>query len=453
MSRHNKHVNVDGDITEMKHLRMQVLDNVALSSSDNGGSHGEEGSNSEGEEGRLGEAYDIKATAKKENGGKDIIPAATDSTTRVDIEKDIVKNEKKEAELSSSIVPKEKKCSSEDFGGDAGDNDGGRSNAVGEGGIDPIALRRQQIQQIMQTPGAFQIFPNRQSAAAIDDDEDADTREEQQQDVEAPPTPLDAHVYSDEIDESLVQQRIRERTVAASTVRPIVSKDNDQNEPSSRQKEPGNDRVCGRDKNALIIFLTGVTIILAGTVVILAVALSRTTSNVNDGDDATKGVGDTGDALENFKQVLLSLYDEDEYVQYSSPFDDVATPQYRALQWLVHEDPIRNYTLVVLDGVDGADEQTTVHMAVNFTFEMLIERYAATVVYFSLGGQSWYHPLGFLSNKTTCDWNFADALGLKCGEDDGLVHSLELGMFPTVFFRSYIAKFSPIGTLSLRPHS
>ena len=150
MSRHNKHVNVDGDITEMKHLRMQVLDNVALSSSDNGGSHGEEGSNSEGEEGRLGEAYDIKATAKKENDGKDNIPAATDSTTRVDIEKDIVKNEKKEAELSSSIVPKEKKCSSEDFGGDAGDNDGGRSNAVGEGGIDPIALRRQQIQQMFK---------------------------------------------------------------------------------------------------------------------------------------------------------------------------------------------------------------------------------------------------------------------------------------------------------------
>jgi hypothetical protein len=67
-------------------------------------------------------------------------------------------------------------------------------------------------------------------------------------------------------------------------------------------------------------------------------------------------------------------------------FDDTSTPQYKALVWL-------------------ADEDQAQYDPWNTKLETLIERYIASLLFFSTDGHYWSHRFRFLSSSPICQWN------------------------------------------------
>ena len=119
-----------------------------------------------------------------------------------------------------------------------------------------------------------------------------------------------------------------------------------------------------------------------------------------------------GDAMERLNQVKDVLVDND--ISSLENLKDPASPQYKALSWIVLEDK----------------EQ------VDVTSAQFIQRYTLAVLYFAWSGPEWNRPLKFLSNQHECGWfdaikdenGEAIAIGVTC--DVRLqVRSLNLGTF------------------------
>lgn len=74
-------------------------------------------------------------------------------------------------------------------------------------------------------------------------------------------------------------------------------------------------------------------------------------------------------------------------VELSEPkvFQNASSPQYLAAQWIAHGDELN----------------LSIPKASDLTFE---QRYAMTVLYFSLGGPSWSNQLSFLTGAHICTW-------------------------------------------------
>ena len=99
-----------------------------------------------------------------------------------------------------------------------------------------------------------------------------------------------------------------------------------------------------------------------------------------------------------------------------SALDDPTTPQYRAFDWLLNDDPAQ---LPLKDTND-----TT-----------LMERYAAAVFYYSTGGDNWIDKHGFLSNSSICEWIASDGkTGVFCPEATSSPTNLEMGKCINVCF-------------------
>ena len=73
----------------------------------------------------------------------------------------------------------------------------------------------------------------------------------------------------------------------------------------------------------------------------------------------------------------------------SALFDeDVFSPQYQALDWLIHEDPV-----VVSNGLRDINARSA-----------LVDRYILAVLYFSTNGGQWKNNQLYLSGSSVCDW-------------------------------------------------
>ena len=102
-----------------------------------------------------------------------------------------------------------------------------------------------------------------------------------------------------------------------------------------------------------------------------------------------------------------------------SALDDLTTPQYRAFNWLLNDDPAQ---LPLKETND-----TT-----------LMERYAAAVFYYSTGGDNWIDKHYFLSNRSLCEWIAADgSTGFFCPEESASPANLEMGKY---FIFDYVRK-------------
>jgi hypothetical protein len=112
--------------------------------------------------------------------------------------------------------------------------------------------------------------------------------------------------------------------------------------------------------------------------------------------------------------VLEVLY-VDQYRVGSQAFQDLSSPQSRALVWMA-----RN---------DSSDLQSTM------SDDELAERFSLVNFYYATGGESWRYQAGFLSPlNNTCSWNSklegtTRVLGVSCNEE-GSVVTLDLGKFP-----------------------
>ncbi len=82
--------------------------------------------------------------------------------------------------------------------------------------------------------------------------------------------------------------------------------------------------------------------------------------------------------------------------------NNASTPQNKAYDWLVNEDPAN----LDLDSLSDED---------------LSQRYIAALLYFSLDGGNWFDQYDFLSNSHVCEWNngsFRNRLGVICDSSD-----------------------------------
>ena len=61
---------------------------------------------------------------------------------------------------------------------------------------------------------------------------------------------------------------------------------------------------------------------------------------------------------------------------------DISTPQYKAVQWLIHDDR---------DGRDKEDPR-------------LVQRYILALLYFALNGEEWVNQDGFVTDEDECFW-------------------------------------------------
>jgi len=87
--------------------------------------------------------------------------------------------------------------------------------------------------------------------------------------------------------------------------------------------------------------------------------------------------------------------------------DDQDSPQFMALYWLSNEDPAN----------------TTVGST---PVEVIKSRYAAAVVYYSLGGTEWTDQLNFLTAGDICSWNQNQDSGIFCSSVNNDVMELYL---------------------------
>ena len=84
-----------------------------------------------------------------------------------------------------------------------------------------------------------------------------------------------------------------------------------------------------------------------------------------------------------------------------------STPQFMALEWLAFDDP--------MDLPIKETNQT-----------ILLERYAAVVMYYALDGPNWNDDHNFLSNTTICDWNnYETNFGLFCDTTNTTMFRIE----------------------------
>jgi hypothetical protein len=95
---------------------------------------------------------------------------------------------------------------------------------------------------------------------------------------------------------------------------------------------------------------------------------------------------------------------------------DESSPQYKALWWIVHDDPAK----MIMKMQDETQSSS----------DMIVERYAMAVLYFATAGANWIQQLNFLGNSSICDWYDSMQIekGVSCN-DEGSAVTLRLGTF------------------------
>jgi hypothetical protein len=93
---------------------------------------------------------------------------------------------------------------------------------------------------------------------------------------------------------------------------------------------------------------------------------------------------------------------------------DESSPQYKALWWLVHEDPAKMMTKM-------QDETES-------SSSMIVERYVLALLYFATDGANWVRQANFLGNSSICDWQDTIEFGIQCNQE-GLAVALIFGTY------------------------
>jgi hypothetical protein len=202
-----------------------------------------------------------------------------------------------------------------------------------------------------------------------------------------------------------VTQRMEALTVDAQTV-----------ELTNRDKSPQLRSVDGVPKSVIMIMLAVclVALVAIGSAVGIKNRKERlsinTSQNENESANTESAPNTSPPAflpdLEFARAIFAPLSGEDALLNELSP-------QYKALWWVVHEDPT----------------QMIMRMAAAQNTEMpssrvrLVELYVMAVLYFTTDGSHWWNQMDFLGNMTVCDWGWE---GIECNEK-GSVTQLYLG--------------------------
>jgi hypothetical protein len=99
---------------------------------------------------------------------------------------------------------------------------------------------------------------------------------------------------------------------------------------------------------------------------------------------------------------------------------DESSPQYKALWWIVHDDP--------------ANMMTTMQDETQSSLNMIVERYVMALLYFATDGPNWFEQVNFLGNSSICGWLVPSQShdGVQCN-DEGSAVQLSLSKFVRLY--------------------
>jgi hypothetical protein len=97
---------------------------------------------------------------------------------------------------------------------------------------------------------------------------------------------------------------------------------------------------------------------------------------------------------------------------------DESSPQYKALWWMVHEDPAK-MMMTIPDETQSSSSR-------------IIELYVLALLYFSTDGPNRFEQGSFLGNTLICDWHVLTGNGVVCNEEGSAV-LLGIGTFVRLY--------------------
>ena len=276
---------------------------------------------------------------------------------------------------------------------------------------------RTRIARAVSRPGAWAVNGVNRMGRGTFDIEEQETATTSSSLPPPPPPQFDAEVVEDEEAvlarvQTRVQDRMRASAVEATDVQAAINEPDDDDKPrtSSSQKAIKERRL------KLILCLFGFGAI--ALVLVLVLMLSSNSSQPG-GDIFESTQAPTMSDVEDLQQFLLKLG-----VSTKVDLYDETTAQYRALQWIVLEDPLMLFqsvkdSIVDNDGIPDGSNST----------EMLLERYVIVLLYFVTDGpNSWMKFQNeFLSNTSICEWPSDPAIGVTCSKERPTVIQLDFG--------------------------
>jgi hypothetical protein len=254
----------------------------------------------------------------------------------------------------------------------------------------------------LRGPGAYSVRPTNdlvqdESTNANDDDEEVmpGTNDEHNESAfmfDDPESALDAQVVPERDLNREVQQKLEAMTIDPIAVAKSKSKNNAPNGP------PGTLR-----KSVLIIILGALMVLVAVGSVVGILASKKRKEHLPT--SAPKVQSD----IELARSIFAPLTGDE-------ALWDESSPQYKALWWIVHEDPVKKM-------VKLQDE-------VQSSSNMIVERFVMALFYFATDGPNWLTSYDFLGNSSICDWNDSREFdnGVQCNNEGSAVQ-LFLGKF------------------------
>jgi Leucine-rich repeat (LRR) protein len=193
-------------------------------------------------------------------------------------------------------------------------------------------------------------------------------------------TVFDAQVVEERDLQQEVQERMKNMTIDATLVVNV----------SSKKDENNHARADSRRKSTVTIGTVAATLII---LIIASGTIIGTKKNLRPKPLETMVTASPTASISiwDFARDIFAPLSGEEALM------DESSPQYKALSWIVHEDP----TSMMMTMMVGNGTQSSSSSSMSM---MILERYIMALLYFSTDGPNWVLQYDFLGNQSICDW-------------------------------------------------
>jgi hypothetical protein len=205
---------------------------------------------------------------------------------------------------------------------------------------------------------------------------------------------FDAEVIEERDLQQEVQERMENMTIDAMLVVNMSTNEEDSNKARADSSRRNSAAILRITAAALIILVT-----VSGTVLGTRNLRPKPPSTMVTAASPSTSISVVWEFARN---VLTPLSGEDALM-------DESSPQYKALWWMVHEDPA-NMMMTMMVGNETQSSSRSMWM-------MIMERYTMALLCFSTNGPNWVVPYDFFSIQSICDWGEP----IHCNEEGAVV--------------------------------
>jgi hypothetical protein len=284
----------------------------------------------------------------------------------------------------------------------------------------------------IRSPGAYQIAPrplgnssrssDQQELGSCYNDTDATTLQENEAatyDLRVlfhdPENALEAHIVPERDLKNEVTKRMEAMTIDAQNV-----------QVSRKDRAP---QLYGGVPKSVIKIIVGVclmALLAVGSAVGIKNRKGRLSINTADNENESEpNTAPTFLPDLEFARTIFAPLSGDEALL------DELPPQYKALWWIVHEDPANVMTRMTV-GTETQSSSSSLWMM------SLMERYTMALLYFSTDGPNWVSAYDFLGIQSICDWGEP----IQCSEE-GAVNKMIMGK-PSTYSTLWHSKCCPV---------